>query len=641
MPLYKTKKTVYYKNINQLDALKYGSLQEVDGVFSGFNDNNYIWLPKKCPTNEKNWEIVIKYNTGSEALSGYKVFLGGSSDYKIAICTYSSKFYLYLSANGTSWGIASKKAGTYTVLTNTTYWVKLKRVDGAKYILSYSLDGIDYVDDITISSTYDLIPDAYRFGRSGVDSQYSTGSIDFKECYININGERWWSGYKKIAVQSTPEEYDFVQTEEAYKCVSKKEYEYFKYGTTPNVTTFGYVNNDNGVLSGFSASDYVTLPYIFSSDSFTWEVILKIKTSTLSSSTSDTNLFIGGTSAFKSGVAIYCESKVLKLSLSSNGSSWDIAKTKTGSTLSSDTDYYIRLRFTGTEYELSYRTLDSDWNIDIVVSSTTPVLQNSTWLIGSGYIGGDTRYTATGGIDFKECYININEERWWNGVKLEECTVNDKYDTKIISDKYFNMSDNSEMYATFIHPGVYTLRIAKENNFLIEAVSGGGCGAYVDGAYDSYSDTSSSYHYYANGGTGAYFKGLLKLPAGEYTVRIGAPNKTKGEYGSIIQIENCFELRGGLNGVPPGSSFKTAQPESGGRITDSTAISAIIDYRVGSDRVYHGSWKDNNGKAFDNTPSIAPANLQQYGYAGGRQSKVIQFGGGAYLSIRYNYGEIV
>lgn len=65
---------------------------------------------------------------------------------------------------------------------------------------------------------------------------------------------------------------------------------------------------------------------------------------------------------------------VMSLSLSSNGTSNNIADCVTGShTLSTGTDYWIRLRFTGSQYLVDYSTNGTSWTTDITVNSSSTV----------------------------------------------------------------------------------------------------------------------------------------------------------------------------------------------------------------------------------------------------------------------------
>ena len=153
-----------------------------------------------------------------------------------------------------------------------------------------------------------------------------------------------------------------------------------------------------------------------------WEVVIKFTTA----SSSSTQAIIGGTAAYKAGIVVFTENKVLKCGLSGNGTSWNISSYKSGATLTASTVYYIKAKFTGSAYEIYYRTENSDWTLSISVASTTSIYQDGIWRLGSGYLTS-TLYTVFGSIDFKESYINIDGKLWWNGTVAEEVT-NGNYD---------------------------------------------------------------------------------------------------------------------------------------------------------------------------------------------------------------------
>ena len=178
------------------NVTKVGSIVDSQGVLSGFSDANYVTLSSTMPTDSNDWEIVIKYNTGSDVTSTTNQVVFGcvTTNYRLAICVVGSKFSLYLSSNGTSWNLASALKGSYTVLANTDYYIKFSRVNGEKYVLSYSIDGITFSDDITVASTAQVVSDVYCLGRTNATGQYVKGFINLNESYININGGRWWSG---------------------------------------------------------------------------------------------------------------------------------------------------------------------------------------------------------------------------------------------------------------------------------------------------------------------------------------------------------------------------------------------------------------------------------------------------------------
>lgn len=189
-------------------------------------------------------------------------------------------------------------------------------------------------------------------------------------------------------------------------------------GKYANVRLNGASVSDDFLLSGFSNVVCPTIPQPFMPNTNTWEMIFKFHyvTSTSNQIIFDVNNgFAGGrpvsifTRATNNKVA-YCLSSTLT-EAGGGDILWD---TDGSNTLVTDTDYYVKLEFTGSAYNGYISTDGETWTQDITVASTTAV--------ASGYIGylgywqGDNAHMQ-GTIDLKESYININGERWWNGVE--------------------------------------------------------------------------------------------------------------------------------------------------------------------------------------------------------------------------------
>lgn len=200
---YYAKKLADYNNADVVaNAKQLGSLTNNSGVYSGFSSSNRLILNPTLNVGANTWEIRIKCTTGADVATTNQVLINGwydSGDTKfscLTLFTGASNFRLNLSSNASSTDIGSV-AGTYTVLPNTTYWLKLV-FNGSSYVLSYSLDGDTYTADITISSSASM----YSLLHIGIGAQYNAilpffGSIDFNETSITIDGNLWWQGAVK------------------------------------------------------------------------------------------------------------------------------------------------------------------------------------------------------------------------------------------------------------------------------------------------------------------------------------------------------------------------------------------------------------------------------------------------------------
>lgn len=182
-----------------------------------------------------------------------------------------------------------------------------------------------------------------------------------------------------------------------------------------NVSTTGTLSNNNGVLSGFSSSNTASIPTLFNNGSYSWEKVIKITTG--NDVTTDQILF-GNSENTPNGCTMNLNSGVLKIYGSSNSSTWnlflDVASTLT---LSVNTTYYIKYYFTGSAYKVDVSTTGAFAGEEtnyITVTESTPATSQPISL--GTYVG---QSPFLGSIDLNESYIDINGQRWWNGVTIK------------------------------------------------------------------------------------------------------------------------------------------------------------------------------------------------------------------------------
>ena len=197
-----------------------GSLKIYNGVVSGFSASNYLEVtPSFDVSTAQSWEMVYKITTSDKITTGQTIcgHTGSSTADPIAITTNTSKHFALTVSSSTSSSFISAVSGTHTMLPNTAYWLKVT-FDGVKYVLSYSLDGVNFTEDVVKENTKVPYTSNLVLGRQqGSDSEFPfLGAIDLKECYIKIDGELWWTGI----VEGT-------QDVKAYSLDIKK-YKYYK-----------------------------------------------------------------------------------------------------------------------------------------------------------------------------------------------------------------------------------------------------------------------------------------------------------------------------------------------------------------------------------------------------------------------------
>lgn len=124
------------------------------------------------------------------------------------------------------------------------------------------------------------------------------------------------------------------------------------------------------------------------------------------------------------------------LSLSSNGSSWNIADVYAGITATIGQTYWFKLGFTGSQYYIKYNTNGSEtYTTTKTINSTAKIyftglmFLNVYETISAGY--------SKGSIDLSECYIKVNDSIVWQGVERtsenpdwKELSTESDYDIK-------------------------------------------------------------------------------------------------------------------------------------------------------------------------------------------------------------------
>lgn len=192
-----------------------GSPTITNGVLSDFSTTNYANPSTSTSFSQaasaaSTWEEVFKFNASS--LGDISITGGNSSTYVHDIALNASgNFCLNLSSNGSSYNIFSG-TGTHVVSIATDYWVKLE-FNGNEYKLSYSTDGETFTNDITVVSLTKIegTSDLNYIGARGNLGQPFSGTIDLKGCYININGNRWWTGANTVLKNSNGHAYYHIK----------------------------------------------------------------------------------------------------------------------------------------------------------------------------------------------------------------------------------------------------------------------------------------------------------------------------------------------------------------------------------------------------------------------------------------------
>ena len=292
----------------------------------------------------------------------------------------------------------------------------------------------------------------------------------------------------------------------------KRHRTYYKYGTEINADVVGSPTINNGVVSGFSTSNYLKLRNAFNPSSNPWEMGFKFTTG--DDVTTQSVVASGLTNQYFN----WCIEDGKTQNNVGTGSGWLVMGDSIygSATILPNTTYWIKVTFDGSVVKLFISTDGKIYNLDWSFSTTQQILSCQVVL---GQSRSLSTTNAPNSIDLNESYININGSRWWNGVKAVESTEAD-YDYYETKNKYYVIAKGAiQKYEKLLDTataGTYEITVSEESIAKVICVGAGGAAA-MRGVYDDKG-------YGWSGGSGGAFEGTFQLPAGTYKVVVGSAN---------------------------------------------------------------------------------------------------------------------
>lgn len=403
---------LYTKIKGDMEFTNVGTPTITDGIVSGFTSSSYIKTNMPFYSNNKTWEFIfkIKFNI----LSGRTTIVGdvNVNDSCIQLGTNGTHLITYMSSKGTStWDIGRAITGTYTLLTDTYYYIKYE-FTGTQYKASVSTDKITWTTDITINSSLIVFQGKHlSLGyNNGSYPEPLQGEIDLNETTLKIGNNIWFgTEFSKVKIKT---------------------------GLT-NYTVIGNPTIENGIISNFSSSNYLTLPQLNSQGLKSIEFgfyLINIGNQNYRQYFSMTNLSLcisngGGVGINYDGSSYYnwntppATGEVLIKSI------LDIENSKLIISWTSD----------GVTYKTSTHQLSSEISINSIIN------------IGKG---GTSLIEA---INLKKSYIKINDGYFWRGFNYQNINA-----WKIQQDnfsKYYTIVDGKLMWAS---PDIYLQSSAQQ-----------------------------------------------------------------------------------------------------------------------------------------------------------------------------------
>lgn len=179
--------TIYWRAVGTLapETKSYdviGTLTNNNGVYSGFDANNYIQLPTYLLTPGNTF--IFKFTTGSD-ISYFQNILGPDNWFELYVENGSLYAWLESEAHPITCG---------TVSAETTYWAKVETTSDS-VTLSYSTDRVTYTGAVSNHCVVNGATEKFNVGHGivGFDDRNWDGAIDItNSCIKNSNGNIIW-----------------------------------------------------------------------------------------------------------------------------------------------------------------------------------------------------------------------------------------------------------------------------------------------------------------------------------------------------------------------------------------------------------------------------------------------------------------
>lgn len=176
-----------------------GAVTEVDGFIQGFFGKvSYATFPAKTPTTS--FELVVKHRI--QALTTTSSILEENAQYKgitlrnINATTGQTNIWV---GTGSAQTVSNVNTNCPTTV-GVWNWHKITW-DGTNLTVAVSLDGVNYTVGLTqalaLAPDWDSTSLQDFGGGSWEDDSDINGEVDLNECYLDIDGERYWTGVNK------------------------------------------------------------------------------------------------------------------------------------------------------------------------------------------------------------------------------------------------------------------------------------------------------------------------------------------------------------------------------------------------------------------------------------------------------------
>lgn len=220
-----------------------------------------------------------------------------------------------------------------------------------------------------------------------------------------------------------------------------------------NVSFVGAPVVDNGVISGFSTSNYIKLPQVFNPGSSTWEIVIPFSVDNLDTEQSIFMSCIEGSDLNRYLLlAVEPNTGEIRCYYNYEQTGWQT----TGSfgaenTISTGKKYWVKVEYDGTNLKGYLSTNGSDYTLCLNEEIAIPATASTNNITALGlYVANEKTLSLNGSIDLKESYININSQRFWSGATTAAKNANGHifYDIKDkeVVDEWFDKYGIADFY---------------------------------------------------------------------------------------------------------------------------------------------------------------------------------------------------
>ena len=248
-----------------------------------------------------------------------------------------------------------------------------------------------------------------------------------------------------------------------------------------NATKVGNPTVDNnGIVSGFTTSNYLTLPSSANQGTGSWTDVVCFTTD---SDVTTVQQVLANTAAYW-GYGAEIKNGNISIGLTNSTSSFNILNYSTA--ISANTKYWLKTVFTGSSYTCSLSTDGETW------TTLTSVTSSATVLSGTRVYGVNDAYINPfkGSIDMKECYTS-NSQGTWIGAYAKD------------------VSGSVTVSKGFYNDGTYQIMLPDTTTYLSDLVLGQTYGCLNELYVTSYN------------GTATVRASNIHAPTGVYDVYIG------------------------------------------------------------------------------------------------------------------------